>query len=75
MRYILINTLFICVLLSEKLPNDVRWVVDSKEYEALCHQAYNEAKEAIEWLYLDNNYKIFQEHLYTHYQLFVDILC
>ena len=47
MRYILINTLFICVLLSEKLPNDVRWVVNSKEYEALCHQVYNQAKKDI----------------------------
>jgi len=29
---------------SEKLPNDVRWVLKSKEYKALCHQTYNIAE-------------------------------
>jgi len=33
------------MLLSEKLPNDVRWVVNSNEYKALCNQVYNQAAE------------------------------
>ena len=45
MRYLIINMLFVCMLFSEKLSNDVRWVVNSKEYEALCHQVYNQAKK------------------------------
>ena len=45
MRNLIINMLFVCMLLSEKLSNDVRWVVNSKEYEVLCHQVYNQAKK------------------------------
>ena len=26
-----------------KLPNDIRWVVNSKEYQLLCNQIYSEA--------------------------------
>ena len=47
MKYIVLNIFFISFLLSEKLPNDVRWVVNSKEYEALCHQVYNHAKKIL----------------------------
>ena len=43
MKNIIINFLFICTILAEKLPNDVRWVVNSNEYKALCHQVYNYA--------------------------------
>ena len=45
MRYIIINFLFICMLFPEKLPNDVRWVVNSNEYKALCNQVYYQAVE------------------------------
>ena len=43
MRYLIINMLFVCMLFSEKLSNDVRWVVHSNEYKSLCHQIYNHA--------------------------------
>ena len=26
----------------EKLPNDIRWVVESNEYKALCEKVYDE---------------------------------
>ena len=29
---------------SSKLPNDVRWVVSSKEYKQLCEQVYDHAQ-------------------------------
>ena len=34
-------------LFTDKLPNDVRWVVESFEYESLCHQTYRLAAERI----------------------------
>ena len=42
--------LFILVfnfLLSEKLPNDIRWVVKSEEYEMICNQTYDLAKSRL----------------------------
>ena len=38
----------------ENLPNDVKWVKNSKEYEALCHQIYNTALKQLD-LYLLSN--------------------
>ena len=48
--------LFILVfnfLLSEKLPNDIRWVVKSEEYEMICNQTYDLAKSRLKEIYLE----------------------
>ena len=44
MKYILLILFMFSFSFSEKLPNDVRWVVKSKEYKSLCHQTYNIAE-------------------------------
>ena len=53
--FIKINLLFplSCFLASllvyaDKLPNDVRWVRESREYETICTQIFNRAKLSIE---------------------------
>ena len=53
--FIKINLLFplSCFLASllvyaDKLPNDVRWVRESKEYETICTQIFNRAKLSID---------------------------
>ena len=44
------NRIFLVFLFSiifcdtSKLPNDVRWVVSSKEYKHLCEQVYDHAQ-------------------------------
>jgi len=44
MLHKIIYILLLCFLFSEnKLPNNVRWVVNSTEYKSLCHQTYNHA--------------------------------
>ncbi|MBI73097.1 MAG: hypothetical protein CMG61_06845 [Candidatus Marinimicrobia bacterium] len=50
--------LFILVfnfLLSEKLPNDIRWVVKSDEYEMICIQTYDLAKSRLKEIYLESD--------------------
>jgi len=52
----MINRIIYLLLLSflfgeNKLPNDVRWVVNSSEYESLCHQTYSLATERIKNLH------------------------
>ena len=50
--------LFILVfnfLLSEKLPNDIRWVVKSDEYEMICNQTYDLAKSRLKEIYLESD--------------------
>jgi len=44
-------------LLSEKLPNDIRWVVESKEYKNLCMQIYRHASSQLENNYINALYK------------------
>ena len=39
----LVCTIFLSMILSDKLPNDVRWVRESNEYKALCNQVYGQA--------------------------------
>ena len=39
----LICTIFLSMILNDKLPNDVRWVRESNEYKALCNQVYGQA--------------------------------
>ena len=43
----IIYILIFSFLFTDKLPNDVRWVVESTEYESLCHQTYKLATERI----------------------------
>ena len=44
-------------LFSEKLPNDIRWVVESKEYKNLCRQIYRYASSQLENNYTNTFYK------------------
>ena len=44
MKYFLLSLIIFSFSFSEKLPNDVRWVVKSKEYKSLCNQTYNIAE-------------------------------
>ena len=44
MKYFLLSLFIFSFSFSEKLPNDVRWVVKSKEYKSICHQTYNIAE-------------------------------
>ena len=43
MRRILFCFLYASFLISSDLPNDVRWVTNSKEYKFICHQTFNTA--------------------------------
>ena len=40
---------------NEKLPNDIRWVVQSDEYKMLCNQIYNIAKEKLRKIVLTDD--------------------
>jgi len=45
----IIYLLLLSFLLGEnKLPNDVRWVVNSSEYESLCYQTYSYATQQLD---------------------------
>ena len=49
-------------LFTDKLPNDVRWVVESTEYESLCHQTYKLATERIKNLQdIDQNLAVIMD--------------
>ena len=54
MKKILLCFLFSSFLLTKDLPNDIRWVVNSKEYKSLCHQTFNTASIMLDE-YLKNN--------------------
>ncbi|MAV93299.1 MAG: hypothetical protein CMG01_03985 [Candidatus Marinimicrobia bacterium] len=41
-----------------KLPNDVRWVIESSEYEALCHQIFNNAIYKLKKKLSPNNFSL-----------------
>ena len=43
-------------MLNDTLPNDVRWVRESMEYKALCHQVYNQAIEKLRKKIRHNNF-------------------
>ena len=47
--------LFFNFLLSEKLPNDIRWVVKSEEYEMICNQTYDLAMSRLKEIYLESD--------------------
>ncbi len=39
----------------DKLPNDVRWVVNSNEYKKLCMQTYDQALKDISSIFIDGH--------------------
>ena len=41
--YIIFYIIIVSLALNDRLPNDVRWVKESNEYKALCHQVYSNA--------------------------------
>jgi len=53
-NYIIVS-LTVCILFSDKLPNDIRWVVQSDEYKMLCNQIYHIAKEKLRKIVLTND--------------------
>ena len=55
---IIIYIIFFSIILNDKLPNDVRWVKESTEYKALCHQVYNQAIEKLKKQLKHNNFSL-----------------
>ena len=53
-KYIIL-ILTTCLLFSEKLPNDIRWVTQSDEYKMLCNQIYHIAREKLRKIVLTND--------------------
>ena len=48
-KYILIYlSILFTFLISDKMPNDVRWVVNSNEYNVLCKQVYKMAANQLD---------------------------
>tara|TARA_B110000438_G_C15812468_1_gene650258 strand:+ start:396 stop:1061 length:666 start_codon:yes stop_codon:yes gene_type:complete len=45
--YRIFYIIILSLALNNKLPNDVRWVKESNEYKALCHQIYSQALSEI----------------------------
>ena len=45
--YRIFYIIIISLALNDKLPNDVRWVKESNEYKAICHQVYSNAIDEI----------------------------
>ena len=45
--YRILYIIIISLALNDKLPNDVRWVKESNEYKAICHQVYSNAIDEI----------------------------
>ena len=41
--YIIFYIIIVSLALNDRLPNDVRWVKESNEYKAICHQVYSNA--------------------------------
>ena len=47
MKIILLIIIFNLSFIYGKLPNDVRWARESKEYKAMCYQVYNNANKKL----------------------------
>ena len=54
----IIYIIFLSLVLNDTLPNDVRWVRESTEYKALCHQVYNQAIEKLRKKIRHNNFSL-----------------
>jgi len=59
------------LLLNNKLPNDVRWVKQSNEYKALCHQVYSQAIYKIKNKLSHNNFSLNQNS--NNYAVIMDL--
>ncbi len=58
MIYFMKNIILILIISSvwsEKIPNDIRWVVKSEEYKMICNQTYDLAKYRLKEIYLNEN--------------------
>ena len=44
---LIIHILLFSLLLAQNLPNDVKWVINSKEYEQICKNTFNVAYESL----------------------------
>jgi len=63
-KYILYSFLIIAFSFcasSPNLPNDVRWVVNSSEYEKLCRQIYSQAIDDVAKIFVDGNSAIIMD--------------
>jgi len=49
---------FCLTFIYAKIPNDVRWVKESKEYRALCHQVYANAIDKLKNNLISNKYSL-----------------
>ena len=58
--FYLIISLSFCAS-SANLPNDVRWVVNSSEYEKLCRHIYSQAINDISKIFVDGNSAIIMD--------------
>ena len=58
MKIILFLISFYTTFIFAKLPNDVRWVRESKEYVALCNQVYANAIDKLQDTISPNNYSL-----------------
>ena len=58
MKIILFLISFYTTFIFAKLPNDVRWVRESKEYVALCNQVYANAIDKLQVTISPNNYSL-----------------
>jgi len=58
MKLLLFFMIFNLSSIYAKLPNDVRWVIESSEYEALCHQIFNDAIYKLKKKLSPNNYSL-----------------
>ena len=63
----IIYIFIVSLLLNQQLPNDVRWVRESNEYQALCHQIYGFALEKL------NKYNIRNETVDSNYAVIMDL--
>ncbi len=54
----IILILFFGIIAANKLPNDVRWVVNSLEYKSICHQIYSLATERLNEIDKDDKTKL-----------------
>ena len=58
MRIIFFLITFYLTFIYAKIPNDVRWVKESKEYRALCHQVYANAIDKLKNNLISNKYSL-----------------
>ena len=58
MKIILFIIIFNASFIYGKLPNDVRWTRESKEYKALCYQVYNNATNKLKKKLVHNNFSL-----------------